>query len=78
MRSCLLLSLNGQFDRARVCPLSDYSGQSRILARDGLSAFDPKRTLGLSTQYGLNGLKRPRYFGLTCGLFCTDDSAQSD
>ena len=30
--------------RTRVCPLSDNSGQSRILARDGLSAFDQKRT----------------------------------
>jgi hypothetical protein len=41
---CPLLALNGQFTRAGVCPLLDQSGQSRILARDGLSAFDPKRT----------------------------------
>jgi hypothetical protein len=27
-----------------VCPLSDNSGQSRILARDRLTANDPKRT----------------------------------
>src|SRR4029077_4471444 len=29
---------------ADECPLSDNSGQSLILARDGLSANDPKRT----------------------------------
>jgi hypothetical protein len=28
----------------KFCPLSDNSGQRRILARYGLSAFDPKRT----------------------------------
>ena len=38
------LALNGRSDRTRVCPLLDNSGQSRILARDGLSANDPKRT----------------------------------
>jgi hypothetical protein len=37
------LAQSGQFSRARVCPLSDQSGQQSILARDGLSAFDPKR-----------------------------------
>ena len=41
---CPLLAQSGQFDRARVCLLSDNSGQSPILARDGLSANDPKRT----------------------------------
>jgi hypothetical protein len=30
--------------RRKICPLSDNSGQNPILARDGLSAFDPKRT----------------------------------
>jgi hypothetical protein len=39
-----LLALSGQSDRARVCPLLNQSGQSRVLARCGLSAFDPKRT----------------------------------
>jgi hypothetical protein len=29
---------------ATICPLLDKSGQTRILACDGLSAFDPKRT----------------------------------
>ena len=28
----------------KFCPLLDQSGQRRILARDGLSAFDPKRS----------------------------------
>jgi hypothetical protein len=41
------LALNGQSNRIRVCPLSDNSGQKWILARDGLSAFDPKRTLAV-------------------------------
>jgi hypothetical protein len=31
-------------EAARVCLLLDNSGQSRVLARDGLSANDPKRT----------------------------------
>jgi hypothetical protein len=30
-------------DRTRVCPLLDQSGQSWILGRDGLSAYDPLR-----------------------------------
>ena len=41
---CPLLALNGQSNRAHVCPLLDQSGQRLILARDGLSANDPKRT----------------------------------
>jgi hypothetical protein len=40
----LLLALSGQSDRTRFCPLLDQSGQRWILARDGLSAYDPKRT----------------------------------
>ena len=40
---CRLLALSGHFNRSRVCPLLDKSGQSWILARDGLSANDPKR-----------------------------------
>jgi hypothetical protein len=32
---------------ATFCPLSDNSGQRWILARDGLSAYDPKRTLAV-------------------------------
>jgi hypothetical protein len=38
-------TLSGQSNRTRVCPLLDQSGQWWILARDGLTANDPKRTL---------------------------------
>jgi hypothetical protein len=41
---CLLLALNGQSTRTCICLLLDQSGQRRNLARDGLSAYDPKRT----------------------------------
>jgi hypothetical protein len=41
------LALSGQSNRTGACPLSDKSGQRRILARDGLSANDPKRTSAL-------------------------------
>jgi len=37
------------------CPLSDNSGQRYILARDGLSAFDPIATLGLISIWGRVG-----------------------
>jgi hypothetical protein len=39
-----LLALGRHFSRISVCPLLDQSGQSRIFAGGGLSAFDPKRT----------------------------------
>jgi putative ABC transport system substrate-binding protein len=39
-----LLAQSGQSSRARACPLLDQSGQRLILARDGLSAFDPSAT----------------------------------
>jgi hypothetical protein len=39
------MAQSGHFSRARVCPLSDKSGQRWILARDGLSAYDPTATL---------------------------------
>ena len=39
-----LLAQSGQPNRTCVCPLSDHSGQRWILACDGLSAYDPKRT----------------------------------
>jgi hypothetical protein len=32
---------------ATICPLLDNSGQRWILARDGLSAFDPTATLAV-------------------------------
>ena len=40
-RMMSLLALSGQTNRTRVCPLLDQSGQSWILAHDGLSANDP-------------------------------------
>ena len=40
------MALSGQSCRTRVCPLLDQSRQSWILARDGLSANGPQRTLG--------------------------------
>jgi hypothetical protein len=40
------MAFSEQFSRTRGCPLLDNSGQTWILARDGLSAFDPKRTSG--------------------------------
>jgi hypothetical protein len=33
--------------RRKICPLSDNSGQRWILARDGLSAYDPSATLAV-------------------------------
>jgi hypothetical protein len=48
------MALSGQSNHARVCPLSDQSRQSWILARDGLSAFDPKQT------FARGGKKKPR------------------
>jgi len=50
----LLLALNGQTNRARVCPLSDKSGQRSIFARDGLSAYDPKRTFAVHCGNGFD------------------------
>jgi hypothetical protein len=43
------MALNGQISFADFCPLSDNSGQSWILARDGLSAFYPSTTSGLAS-----------------------------
>jgi hypothetical protein len=40
-----LLALSGQSNLTGVCPLSDQSRQRSILIGDGLSAYDPKRTL---------------------------------
>jgi hypothetical protein len=42
-----LLAQSGQSNRAHVCPLLDQSGQSWILGRDGLSAYDPTATLAV-------------------------------
>jgi hypothetical protein len=42
-----LLALSGHSNFARICPLLGNSGQPWILARDGLSAFDPTATLAV-------------------------------
>lgn len=42
-----LLALSVIRGAATFCPLLDKSGQRWISARDGLSSFDPKRTLRL-------------------------------
>jgi hypothetical protein len=39
---------------ARVCPLSDNSGQRWILGRDGLSAYDPSATLAVQCSNGFD------------------------
>src|SRR5450759_4772811 len=44
---CLLLAQSGQSNRVSVCPLLDQSEQTWILARDGLSAYDPSATLAV-------------------------------
>jgi hypothetical protein len=51
---CRLLALNGQSDRARVC---------RVFAGDGVSAFDPKRTL---CSQGTLGLAQLLMWGSSC------------
>jgi hypothetical protein len=43
---CRLMALSVISLRRKICPLLSKSGQWWILARDGLSANDPKRTLG--------------------------------
>ena len=67
-----LLALNGQFNRARVCPLSDNSGQKLILARDGLSANDPTETLavhcGNGFDAGFSPLSKCSFEPLRCRL----------
>ena len=40
----LIVLQSGHLFLHRECPLLDNTGQSRILARNGLSANDPKRT----------------------------------
>jgi len=49
-----LMALSGQPNRTRVCPLLDQSGQLLILARDGLSAYDPSATLALHCGNGFD------------------------
>jgi len=40
--------------RCKICPLSDNSGQRWVLARDGLSAFDPTATLAVHCGNGFD------------------------
>jgi hypothetical protein len=40
--------------RHKFCPLSDNSGQRWILAGNGLSAFDPERTLAVHCGNGFD------------------------
>jgi len=49
-----LLALSGQSSRTRICPLSGNSGQRWILACDGLSAYDPKRTIAVHCGNGFD------------------------
>ena len=48
------LALSGHPNRTHVCPLLDQSGQRWILARDGLSAFDPTATLAVRCSNGFD------------------------
>jgi len=54
-----LMALSGQPNRTRVCPLLDQSGQLLILARDGLSAYDPKQTLAVHCGNGSDVVLMP-------------------
>ena len=52
---CRLLAQSGHSrHRTRVCPLLSNSGQTRVLARNGLSAFDPKRTIAVHCGNGFD------------------------
>jgi hypothetical protein len=48
--------------RRKICPLSDDSGHCWILARDGLSAFDPKATLAVHCGNRFDAGFRPYQF----------------
>jgi len=45
--------------RCKICPLLDQSGQRWILARDGLSAYDPSATLAVHCGNGFDAGFRP-------------------
>jgi hypothetical protein len=47
------MALIGQSKHTRECPLSDNSGQRWILARDGLSAYDPTATFATQKEVSL-------------------------
>ena len=67
------MAQSGQSDRGRVCPLLDKSRQTRVLAGDGLSAFDPKRTFGTANTQ----LKMPTARDATSAMV-TSEMAASD
>jgi hypothetical protein len=56
-----LLALNGHSNRAHVCPLLDQSGQTWILARDRLSAYDPTATLAVHCGNVFDAVSAPIY-----------------
>jgi hypothetical protein len=58
--ACRLFAQSGQFDCAGECPLSDKSGQRWILARAGLSAYDPSAPLAVYRNSVLGWLGRMR------------------
>jgi hypothetical protein len=51
---CLLLAHRVISLHRKICPLLDQSGQRWILARDGLSAFDPTATLAVHCGNGFD------------------------
>jgi hypothetical protein len=56
---CLLLALSGQSSCAHVCPLLDQNGQKWVLARAGLSAYDPQWTMSVRRSSLVNAAGRP-------------------
>jgi hypothetical protein len=50
---------HGHSLRRKFCPLLDQNGQRWILARDGLSANDPKWTLAVHCGNGFNAAFSP-------------------
>jgi hypothetical protein len=59
MASCPLRIISRHRGGSPTCPLSDKSGQSWILARDGLSAFDPTATLAVHCGNGFDAGSSP-------------------
>src|SRR5664279_963489 len=53
------LAQSGRANRTRECQLLDQSGQMWILARDGLSANDPKRALAVHCGNGFDARLSP-------------------
>src|SRR5450759_3449748 len=55
----LIMTLSEQSSCARVCPLTDQSGQRSILAGAGLSANDPTATLAVHCGNGFDASFSP-------------------